>query len=54
MVFDIPARELRVELSDQEIASRLANWKAPAPRFLSGVMAKYAKLVSSASQGAIT
>jgi dihydroxy-acid dehydratase len=54
VVFDIPARELRVELSDQEIASRLANWKAPAPLFQSGVMAKYAKLVSSASQGAIT
>lgn len=54
VVFDIPARELRVELSDQEIASRLAKWKAPAPRFQSGVMAKYAKLVSSASQGAIT
>ena len=54
VVFDIPARELRVELSDQEIASRLATWKAPAPRFQNGVMAKYAKLVSSASQGAIT
>jgi dihydroxy-acid dehydratase len=54
VVFDIPARELRVELSDQEMASRLSTWKPPAPRFQSGVMAKYAKLVSSASQGAVT
>ena len=54
IVFDIPARQLRVELSDQEIAGRLSSWKAPAARFQTGVMAKYAKLVSSASLGAIT
>ncbi len=54
VVFDIPARQLRVELSDQEISKRLSGWKAPAPRFQTGVMAKYAKLVSSASLGAIT
>ena len=54
IVFDIPARQLRVELSDQEISGRLSSWKAPAARFETGVMAKYAKLVSSASLGAIT
>ena len=54
VVFDVPNRQLRVELSDQELASRLSSWKAPTPRFQSGVMAKYAKLVSSASLGAVT
>jgi dihydroxy-acid dehydratase len=54
VVFDIPARQLRLELSDQEIASRQRGWKAPPPRFQTGVMAKYAKLVSSASLGAVT
>jgi len=43
-----------VELSDQELSSRLRQWKAPKPRYESGVMAKYAKLVSSASEGAVT
>ena len=54
VVFDVPNRQVRVELSDQEIAARLKNWKAPVPRFKTGVMAKYAKLVSSASLGAVT
>jgi dihydroxy-acid dehydratase len=54
VVFDVPNRQLRVELSDQEIAGRLRGWKAPVPRFTTGVMAKYAKLVSSASLGAVT
>jgi len=52
--FDIPNRRLDVELSDGEIAARLRDWRAPAPRYTSGVMAKYAALVSSASEGAIT
>lgn len=51
---DITNRRLDVELSDQDIQARLAVWKAPAPRYTTGVMAKYAKLVSSASKGAIT
>ncbi len=54
IVFDIPNRRLDVELSDDEIAARLNAWTPPAPRYTSGVMAKYAKLVSSASEGAIT
>ena len=51
---DITNRRLDVELSDQEIQSRLAKWTPPKPHYTSGVMAKYAKLVSSASQGAVT
>ena len=54
IVLDVDARELRVELSDDEIAARLANWSPPAPRYTRGVLAKYASLVSSASEGAIT
>jgi len=54
IVFDIEARHLDVELSDAEIAVRLSNWVEPAPHYTSGVFAKYAALVSSASEGAIT
>lgn len=54
IVLDIPRRQLNVELSDQEIAGRLRAWKPPAPRYTSGVMAKYARMVSSASEGAVT
>ncbi len=41
-------------MSDAEVKRRRARWKAPAPRYTSGVLAKYAKLVSSASLGAVT
>jgi dihydroxy-acid dehydratase len=54
IVIDIEKRRLDVELSDAEIATRLANWQEPAPHYTSGVFAKYAALVSSASEGAIT
>ena len=54
VVVDVEARELRVELSDDEIAARLRDWSPPPPRYGSGVLAKYAALVSSASDGAIT
>ena len=54
VVVDVDAREVRVELSDDEIAARLARWTAPPPRYARGVMAKYAALVSSASEGAVT
>jgi dihydroxy-acid dehydratase len=54
IIFDIKARRLDVEISEQELKSRLSNWSAPAPRYKTGVMAKYAKLVSSASEGAVT
>ena len=54
IVFDVDARRLDVELSEDEMDRRLREWKAPKPRYASGVMAKYAKLVSSASEGAVT
>jgi dihydroxy-acid dehydratase len=54
VVFDVDARKLDVELSDKEIEKRLAKWRAPQPRYNSGVFAKYAASVSSASYGAIT
>jgi dihydroxy-acid dehydratase len=54
IVFDLATKSLRVELSDAEIKARLAKWKAPAPRYKTGVFAKYAALVSSASLGAVT
>jgi dihydroxy-acid dehydratase len=54
IVFDIKARRLDVEISEEEMNARLRQWTAPAPRYTTGVMAKYAKLVSSASQGAVT
>lgn len=46
--------EISVNLSDEEIANRFQDWKAPEIKFKKGVMAKYAKLVSSASKGAVT
>ena len=54
IVFDVQARRLDVELSDAEIKSRLSGWQPPPPRYATGVMAKYARLVSSASTGAVT
>ncbi|MGH3023759.1 MAG: dihydroxy-acid dehydratase, partial [Gaiellaceae bacterium] len=54
IVVDVEARELRVELSEDELAARLAEWSAPPPRYATGVFAKYAALVSSASEGAVT
>jgi dihydroxy-acid dehydratase len=54
ILFDIKARRLDVEISEQELKSRLSQWQAPEPRYKTGVMAKYAKLVSSASEGAVT
>jgi dihydroxy-acid dehydratase len=52
--FDIPNRKLSVEISDEEMASRLKTWEKPAPRFARGVFRKYVNTVSSASQGAVT
>ncbi len=54
ILFDERNRKLQLEVDDGEIAARLAAWQAPAPRFTSGVMAKYARLVSSAATGAVT
>ena len=54
IVFDIEARRLDVVISQEEMNTRLGQWSPPSPRYTTGVMAKYAKLVSSASQGAVT
>jgi len=54
VVFDIEKRVLNVELSDGEIAKRVQSWQRLAPRYTTGVMAKYARLVTSAATGAVT
>ncbi|MGI4980793.1 MAG: dihydroxy-acid dehydratase [Janthinobacterium lividum] len=54
ITFDIPNRELRVEISEGELDARKQNFKAPEPRYKRGVFAKYANSVSSASIGAVT
>ena len=54
VAIDVDGRKLQVDLTDQEIRARLSAWKAPAPRYATGVMAKYARLVSCASVGAVT
>jgi dihydroxy-acid dehydratase len=52
--FDIKARRLDIGISEHELKARLEQWTPPPPRYKTGVMAKYAKLVSSASEGAVT
>ena len=54
ITIDAERRRLELELPEAEIARRRAAWKAPVPRYTTGVLAKYAKLVSSASLGAVT
>ena len=50
---DIPAKTINLKVEDAEMAKRLAQWKAPELKIKKGYMARYAKLVSSADQGAI-
>jgi dihydroxy-acid dehydratase len=54
VTIDAEARLLRVEVADEELARRRAAWTPPAPRYTSGVLAKYARVVSSSSLGAVT
>ena len=54
ITIDVEARTIDVDLSDEEIAARVAAYERPEPPFAGGVMAKYANTVSSASDGAIT
>jgi dihydroxy-acid dehydratase len=54
ITFDIPNRELRLELPADEIARRIADYKAPEPLYTSGVLGKYARHVGSAAGGAVT
>jgi dihydroxy-acid dehydratase len=54
VTIDVEGRRLEAALSDEEIAQRLAEYEAPEPHYRTGVMAKYARSVSSASEGAVT
>ena len=54
ITIDAPARLLQLNVSEHELDRRRAAWKPPAPRYTRGVLAKYAKLVSSSSFGAVT
>jgi dihydroxy-acid dehydratase len=54
ITFDLRGRTLQVDISDAEIAARLKSWTPSPPRYATGVMAKYARLVSSATEGAVT
>ncbi len=54
ITLDVPNRTLDVDLSNAEIERRLDGWTAPPPRYTSGALAKYARIVSSASTGAVT
>jgi dihydroxy-acid dehydratase len=51
---NVETRRIDVEVDDAELNARLATWSAPPPRYTTGVFAKYAATVSSASRGAIT
>src|SRR2546426_11782789 len=53
ITIDVNARRLDVALDDAEIARRVGDYESPPPEFESGVLAKYARLVSSASEGAV-
>ena len=54
ITIDAETNELKLDINEHEIARRLESWKQPVPRYTRGVLAKYAKLVNSASQGAVT
>ena len=54
ITIDAPARLLQINVPDAELVKRRSTWQAPAPRYTRGVLAKYAKLVSSSHLGAVT
>lgn len=54
ITIDAPARQLHLHVSEEELARRRARWSPPEPRYKRGTLAKYAKLVSSSSLGAVT
>jgi len=53
IAIDIPQRRLDVTLTPQQVAGRLRGWRKPEPRYRTGALAKYARLVTSASRGAV-
>jgi dihydroxy-acid dehydratase len=54
ITIDAKNSEIRLDISDLEMAKRKSSWTKPAPRYTRGLLAKYAKTVSSASTGAVT
>ena len=54
VTLDIPGRQLNVKITEEELTDRQAKWQPLPPNYTTGALAKYAKLVSSASQGAVT
>ena len=54
ITIDAKQRLLQLNITEEEMAQRRANWQAPQPRYTRGVLGKYAKLVSSSSLGAVT
>ena len=54
VVIDVPGRRIDLQVSPVELENRRANWKLPEPRYRSGVLAKYARLVTGADKGAVT
>ncbi len=54
ITIDAVANQIKVNLSDEELAARKAAWTQPEPRYRRGVLAKYAASVTSASEGAVT
>ena len=54
ILIDAENNQLKLLIDDSTINQRLSNWKQPAPRYKKGVLAKYARLVRSASEGAVT
>jgi dihydroxy-acid dehydratase len=54
VTLDLPSRQLNVRLTEEELTDRRANWQPLPPNYTTGALAKYAKLASSASEGAVT
>ena len=54
VTLDIPGRQLNVKISEEELTDRQSKWNPIPPNYTTGALAKYAKLVSSASTGAVT
>ncbi len=54
IVIDVATKTIDLVVDDAELARRRAQWKLPEPRYTSGVLAKYARLVTGAERGAVT
>jgi dihydroxy-acid dehydratase len=54
IVIDVPAKRIDIQVGDAELSRRRQLWKVPEPRYATGVLAKYARLVTGAERGAVT